>query len=336
MPANPLPTLRGSTQQALYPFEMTIGCLTNITAFQNAAEQRSVGRPPLYSFKLPMNALSNSDRQDYLNFHVRSVGRLHQDIQLTLGSDVYDNLTLMSDQLAVAQVNNLMYNQEIQLRQVAAANFSTYTPPTVGQVYPNLKFGFGSAGAACVELPFGQSSGFLTSVGDSPYGPRYAFAWYDPVSPLPGFPSSYLKTWKVNYPLLTDDDLTTVKNYFLGKQGRYVDFFFIDPTQVGKVGSSIGPSDGSVIVTNSAGLLNGGYAAMGTEIVKVTSGALTTNGVATINITRAQAGTTAASHSPGDWLYAAYSNVRFADDNLTIKFLTVNQNSTEFSLVQTN
>ena len=264
--SNPLPYLRntsgGLNAQCLYPFDRIVSCYTNVNPFQNASEQRSVARPPLYGFSLPMNSLLIADKSAWLAYFVTNKGRQHTDLQLTLGGTTYSNLTLMSDVLDVIQQTNLIYNQRVALRQVAAANFSTYTPPSVGSSFPMLKFGFGSPTSSGVELPFSQASSFLTSVGDSPFGPRYVLSWY--AAGLVGFPGTYLRSWNISYPLLDATDLATLETFFLGKQGRYAVFSFTDP-QSGVV----------------------------------------------------------------------YPNVRFNNDELVIRYITVNQYSTEISLVET-
>lgn len=240
----------------------SVQCLTNVAQFQDAKEQRSVARPPLYTFALQMNLLNATDRAAWLAYFVANLGRAHTDLQITLGSTLYSNLTLMSDSLNLSQRTNLFYDQQIVLRQVTPANFSSYTPPTVGSSYPSFNFGYGSS-SAVAELPYAQSFNLLTSVGDSAYGPRYVFSWYK--ASLAGFPTTYLPSWKISYPLLTDTDLATLETYFLGQQGMYGTFSFTDPVD---------------------------------------------------NVT--------------------YPNVRFNSDELSIRYLTVNQNSTEVSLIQTN
>lgn len=231
--ADVLPYLRGTSgglnAQVLYPFTRVTSCLTGIGSFQNANEQRWVERPPLFGFQLPMTSLLTADKAAWLTFFSSSgvKGRAGQDLQLSLGSTTYSNLTLLSDALQVANRKPLQYDQSISLRQVIPANFSTYTPPTVGSTYPYLQFGTGSATTANSEMPFVQISTFLTSVGDSQYGPRYSYSWYD--ASLTNFPMGYLRIWKLSYPLLTDVDLGILETYFLGQQGRYGSFSFVDP-----------------------------------------------------------------------------------------------------------
>lgn len=338
MPLN-LPILRNTTgtlnAQVLYPFVRVASCLTTVTQFQNAAEQRSVERPPLYGFQIPMSSLLAADKRAWLNFHVSAVGRQHTDLALSLGGTTYSNLTLLSDLLDVIQKDAVVYDQTASLRQVAAVNFSTYTPPTPGAFYPNLKFGLASPSQFSSELPFRQSSNFLTSVGDSPYGPRYTFSWYNPGSPLAGFPSTYLRSWVLSYPLLTDVDMATIETQFLGCQGRYKLFNFTDPTSVATLVTGISSGSTSAVVTDASTIQNGGYITIESETLAVSAGG-NTPGTSTLTVARGALGTSAASHSAGLKVYCTYPNVRFAEDDLSIHALTVNQNSTEVRLIQTN
>lgn len=335
----PLPILRNTTgtlnAQVLYPFVRVTSCLTTVTTFQNASEQRSVERPPLYGFQIPMSSMLAVDKLAWLNFHVSAVGRAHTDLTLSLGGTTYSNLTLLSDLLDAVQKDAVIYDQVASLRQVAAVNFSSYTPPTPAVIYPNLRFGLGSPSSSSTEIPFHQSSNFLTSVGDSPYGPRYTFSWYNPGSPLSGFPSTYLRSWKLSYPLLTDADVAIIENQFLGCQGRYSLFNFTDPTPVASLIVSTSSGSSSVVVTDASTIQNGGYIMMDSEAVTVVSGG-GVSGASTLVVTRHALGTSAASHAAGSKVYRTYPNVRFGEDDMTIHAITVNQNSTEITLIQTN
>ncbi len=260
---NPLPYLRntsgGLNAQVLYPFTRVVSCLTMVNKFQTAAEQRWVQRVPLFHFELGMNNLREADRASWVTFFNTQKGMLNQDLVITLGSTVYSNLTLLSDELLAVTSRPVLYDQRINLRQVA--NYP-WTVPTVGGTYPTLTYGAGSP-SVVAELPFSYGQNFKTDVSDSPYGQRYAFGWY--ATGLTGMPTTSLKMWRLVYPLLTDVDLATIESFFLGKQGRYKLFDFINPI------------DG-----------------------------------------------------------VTYSNVRFDMDELAIRYLTVNQNSLELVLRQTN
>ena len=227
--ANPLPILRNTTgglnAQVLYPFVRVVSFLTHVNQFDNATEQRWVGRVPLFNFLLPMSSLGDTDKAAWLAFFNTVLGRFSQDLSITLGSTTYSDLTMQEDDLLVTVPGPTTFNQQITLRQVK--NYP-WTVPSAGSTYPSFKFG-GSIAIAVAEYPFGQGNAARTDVNDSPYGQRYAYAWYKAFTPRDNYPSSLLKAWKLSYPLLTDADATTLENFFLGCQGRYKSFTFVDP-----------------------------------------------------------------------------------------------------------
>lgn len=225
--SNPLPILRntsgGLSASVLYPFTRLASCLTYVSEFETAAEQRWVGRVPLFAFALPFTSLNGTDKAAWLTFFNTVLGRLAQDITVTLGATTYSNLTLETDDLAVTTKIPLFYDQQLSLRQVR--NYP-WTIPTVGSTYPNLLFGAGSATKSS-EMPFSQVNSAFTDVNDSPYGQRFAFGWYK--TGKTNFPNVLLKSWKITYPVLSLVDAVTLENFFLGCQGRYKTFTFVDP-----------------------------------------------------------------------------------------------------------
>jgi len=225
--SNPLPILRNTTgtlnAQALYPFTRVASCLTFVDQFDNGSEQRWAGRTPLFNFALSFNSLSATDKASWLTFQNTVLGRLATNLTITLGATTYSNLTMMSDDLVATTRLPLLYDQQISLRQVS--NYP-YTVPTVGSTFPQLAFGTGG-GIAVAELPFSQANSAFTDINESVYGQRFGFGWYK--TGKTNFPNVLLKSWKISYPLLTDADAATLENYFLGKQGRYATFTFVDP-----------------------------------------------------------------------------------------------------------
>lgn len=222
--ANPLPGLRGTgfsgypPIQALYPITYVLSTDTNVSIFTDASEQRWVRRAPLAHFVLPMSSIDESDKAAWLTHFSTALGQASQTLSLTIGSNTYENLTLLSDDLAVTTNSPLYYHQQITLRQVQNP---TFTAPTSGSAFPTLSSG-------CVaQFPFEQTSSFLTSVVDQPTGPRYVYAWYG--AGHSGLPTGYLRAWKLEYPLLSDADMLTLQTFFTNQQGRYVSFDFTDP-----------------------------------------------------------------------------------------------------------
>lgn len=216
--ANVLPTLRGSSQQVLYGVTRTVSCLTKVIPFRNGSEQRWAQRPPLMGFTIPMSGLSAADKASWLTFFSTIKGRLTKDLQLTMAGVTYSNLAAMADELEVLNQRTLQFDQEIHLRQVL--NYP-YTFPSALSAYPTLAFG------AKAEMPYTQISRFQTAVTDNPFGPRFGFGWYG--TGLTNFPTTYLRSWKIQYGLISDADTATIEAAFLGWQGRYKTFSFVDP-----------------------------------------------------------------------------------------------------------
>lgn len=217
--SNPLPGLRGTSQQALYTFSRITSCSTTINQFFNGSEQRFVNRIPYYNFILPMNTLNATDKASWLALHNAAKGQFEQNLELTLGSTTYSNLALMSDDIVQTNNRPLLYDQEIHLRQTIPA--SAGGPPTVGTSFPTFSWG------GVAQMPLTQVSSFLTNVNEQASGPRYAFAYY--AGGLSNFPSTYLRSWRISYSILSDADLATLETFFLGMQGRYGSFSFTDP-----------------------------------------------------------------------------------------------------------
>jgi hypothetical protein len=117
-----------------------------------------------------------------------------------------------------------------------------------------------------VQLPFSQSFSHLTSVSELDSGPRQSYAW----RPNP------LKAWDLTYAALEPIEYETLLNFFLGQQGRYAEFTFLDP------GGNMVPAsenfadaswekDSTVVGASVAGPFSG---SLGTTITGTTNGLL--------------------------------------------------------------
>lgn len=117
-----------------------------------------------------------------------------------------------------------------------------------------------------VQLPFSQTYSHLTSVSELDSGPRQSYAW----RPNP------LKAWDLTYAALEPIEYETLLNFFLGQQGRYAEFTFLDP------GGNMVPAsenfadaswekDATVVGASVAGPFSG---SVGTTITGTTNGML--------------------------------------------------------------
>lgn len=217
--ASPLPTLRSTVQQALYPFTRHITFLTEVMQFAGAQEQRWPTRPPLYMFDLPMSILVKSDRDTWLSFFTARNGRAARDITLTLGATTYSNLTLMADDLGQTVRSALLFDQKVSLRQVQNG---TWTAPSPGTTFPTI-----TDLGAVAEMPYTISPVVLTGVSDNEFGPRFVFQYYG--AGLTNFPSGALQKVAIEYPLLTDAGALDLETFFTSVQGKAYTFDFVDP-----------------------------------------------------------------------------------------------------------
>lgn len=164
-----------------------------------------------------MPKLLATDKAAWLTLFNAETGRFGQDMVITQGSTAYGNLTLMSDQLAVTNPDALMFNQDINLRQVSNA---AWTAPSAPTAFPVFSWG-GSCGRPTTQIQM-----WYTNVEDSLLGPRYGLQYYGVVS---GFPAGSLRMWRITYQLMSDADMATLETFFLAAQGRYHSFTFVDP-----------------------------------------------------------------------------------------------------------
>lgn len=215
--ANILPSLRGTSKQGLYPYVRRVKFSTTVNTFVNATEQRQPNQPQLYEFDLPMSSLLPADKASWLTFFEGVEGRFEQNLQVTLNGVTYNNLTLLMDDLTVTNNAAQLFEQTIRMRMVS--NSPSVVSPV--STFPTFSFG-----ATC-QQPFIQSTNYQTGVNDNEYGERFAFAYWD--ASLSGFPSTFLRRWKINYPLMTDADMALLETFFIGHYGMWISFSFTDP-----------------------------------------------------------------------------------------------------------
>lgn len=77
-------------------------------------------------------------------------------------------------------------------------------------------------------LPHQSGRSFYTSIAGSTSARPYSWAWYG--GGLTGFPSGPLGSWHLTYPVITDAEMTVLKNFFTTTvEGRLQEFIFLDP-----------------------------------------------------------------------------------------------------------
>lgn len=229
MPA-PLPGLRGTSIQVLYPFKRTVRYATTVAAFQDGSEQRSKTGGPWNSFELDFSRLSQTDK-DAIKTNVNSAkGAFDSTLSITLDNTnyggaavTYSNLGLEDDTWSGTERVNLQYGSALRLRQTKPQPITDITPggtPT----YPSL------ASGAAVMLPYTQIRRFFTLRNDQATGPRYAFANWG--GGLTSMPTGALMAWTLEYNALLDADVATIEAWFHWAWGRWGGFTFVDPEDV--------------------------------------------------------------------------------------------------------
>jgi hypothetical protein len=213
------PGVRGSAVQALYPVTRTVSFLTRVQRFADATEQRWMLRAPMTKLSLPYGSLLATDKNNQVSFFASQKGRFDTTISVTLGANTYTNMTLLSDVFSVRNGAPLQYDTQIDLRQVKNSGFIWSNP--VGPAFPTL-----SVGVRC-QMPFTQTSRYLTAVNDQETGMRYSEAFYG--AGFSKFPVSSLKEWALEYPHLSEADVAILESFAMTVGGRYWTFAFIDP-----------------------------------------------------------------------------------------------------------
>jgi hypothetical protein len=223
--ADILPYLRGTSgtinAQCLYPFVRSVSFDTAVNIFAGGQEQRWPLRAPFYNFALAMNRLNATDQAAWLTFFNAVNGRFIQDLQITLGTNTWNNLALLSDDLDQVNTSALLFSQTVNLRQTQNGS---WTPPTPGTTFPTL-----STIGAVAEQPYTTGTRFLTGYNDQPLGVPFVYAYFGSGRPNTNFPSTPLKRWTVEYQLLSQSDCDQLEAFFVSVMGRALSFTWTDP-----------------------------------------------------------------------------------------------------------
>jgi hypothetical protein len=215
---NPLSTVRGTTQQALYPVTRTVEFVTRVNIAANGSEQRWVVRGPLNNFQLPYSELLKADAAAQEFWFENARGKFDRTLSLTIDGITYLDLTSDSDTFSQVQRQQRSYDTQISVRQTRNP---LWVPAPAPSSYPKLTNGLSA------QYPYTRTVRFATIVNDQEVGTRYSLSTYG--GPFDNFPTDGLFSWKLDYPVLTEVDAATLENFFLACQGRYHRFSFTDP-----------------------------------------------------------------------------------------------------------
>ena len=211
-----LPIVRG-VSAALYPFTMTLSFLTEMSSWQNGAQQRQIRSAGLAKFDIPYSAMSQAQKNTVKSAMASAKGRFSTNLQLTLGAVSYTNLSLDADEWSARESETMQYDGPMKLSQTIPQGFSPGTP---GQAFPTL------ANGAIGILPYTQKQRFQSVYQKMDSGPAYAYAEFG--GGLTGYPSGPLMAWSLEEKSISDADLATRIAHFIANYGRGYSFSFTD------------------------------------------------------------------------------------------------------------
>lgn len=218
MPAT-LPTIR-SGAIALYPLTRSALRPVRVIQFMNGKEQRFKVAAPYAGFGLTYSDITATDRTTLDAFIASTKGSFDNTWQFTLGSPTYGGLAFETDTFEWTESQNRpnFYNAQIRFRQTVSSGAAS---AGTGTSYPTF------AGGITTQLPFVQSTRYLTAKNNLECGVQHAYAFYG--AGLTGYPTRGLYGWTLNYSVFTDAELTTLEAFYALQNGRYGTFGFTDP-----------------------------------------------------------------------------------------------------------
>ena len=212
-----LPTVRNGAQ-CLYPFTKRVIFDTGISYNCDGTEVRRLRRPVLFEFEWNWNTLIQTDAAALVAAFQAQSGMYANDLQFTLGSTTYSNLSFLQDAIDATMRRLPAYSvQSLKARQVVNAS---YTYPAGGSAWPTF-----SSGAA-LQYPYTSGYRNLTTSGTSPTGRNYSWKWWG--NGLTHFPAGPLRRFQVEM-TLPDADAATLEAFFLTRRGSMKAFDFSDP-----------------------------------------------------------------------------------------------------------
>jgi len=219
--------------------------MTDIAQMGDFSEQRMKMRGPLFNFELKYRRLPFTDVQSIQTWQATIKGMFDKTVSITLESTTWSNLTLMEDVHVFREDSPGLYSVEFILRQTQNRS---YPVPSVGSSFPTLPIGI------VTQLPWGSGIKYSTSYNDNPTGQRYPLAWLG--GGFSGLPSVGLRSWQLNFPVISEAELAILENYFVGQSGMWGSFSFTDPNTATVYSHCRFGSDTMSIVYQSPGIVS--------------------------------------------------------------------------------
>jgi hypothetical protein len=185
------------------------------TQFRSGKEQRHAASGLLNSFSLPFSNVAWPVVTDLRDFVITQKGAFDNSWTLdardpwTGSVRTYAGMAFQSDEFAYNEQTQGRYSLTLEAVQTVAESVSVVPQPT----YPTIN------GGVRVQLPFGSSLDFRTERNDMPDGKRISrYVWATP-----------LRRWRLEYPVITDAEVTAIVDHYLANGGPVNSFSFTDP-----------------------------------------------------------------------------------------------------------
>ncbi len=220
--AGSFPTLaHGQTTQQGLIHKLEIRA--DIQQFRSGAEQRYAISGLLNSFTIGLSDLSWSEVEDLRAFWILQKGAFDPlwSIDVTDPNTTsvrpYLHMAFNGDEFSLSETKPSRYS--LSLEAVQTVGETVMVSPAVA--YPPLATG------AKWQLPSTSAWKFKTDRNDLEAGKRVSYyAWPEP-----------LRTWRLEYPLITDTELATITAFYLRQGGPVHAFAFVDPDLVETFGN---------------------------------------------------------------------------------------------------
>lgn len=203
----------GNPVKAGFTHSLLIRCQVN--RYRSGKEQRWAVSGLLNSFRLPYNGIKWVDLAAIRDFIITQKGAFDSTWKLhTLDPSSrtfrdYNNLGFDSDEFSYTENEIGRYTTTVSASQTIGE-----TVVLVGQtVYPTIN------GNVRVQLPFVTSLSYQTDRNDLDSGKRISYAaWAAP-----------LRRWQLEYPVIDDNELKVLVDFYIGQGGPVLPFSFQDP-----------------------------------------------------------------------------------------------------------
>jgi hypothetical protein len=185
------------------------------TQFRSGREQRHAVSGLLNSFSLQFTNVPWTVLTALRDFHTTQKGSFDSTWTIDLEDPwtgsvrTYAGMAFQSDLFEYVEGSIGRYSLTLEATQTVAEAVSVVPQAT----YPAIN------GGVRVQLPFGSSVEFRTERNDMPDGKRISrYVWASPI-----------RKWRLEYPVITDDEVEAIVDHYLANGGPVHPYTFTDP-----------------------------------------------------------------------------------------------------------